>query len=195
MNVPFLPGLILLALPTLCAAQGPGFDCRKASSSAQKRVCQTPALAALDRKLASSYRAALAKVGKTLRPTLKAEQRGWIKGRDDCWKAGDQHDCIRQSYLLRIAELQARYQLLPAQASVRYQCGTNAANDMQVRFYATEPATLIAERGDRSELMYQQPAASGARYAGRNSWLWEHHGEATVVWEWQGKEETCHVQP
>lgn len=195
MKPSFISCLTLLALPALCAAQGPGFDCRKASSSAQKLVCQTPALAALDRKLASSYRAALAKAGKTLQPTLKAEQRGWIKGRDDCWKAGDLAACVRDSYLLRIAELQARYQLLPPQASARYQCGANAANEMQVRFYATEPATLIAERGDRSELMYQQPAASGARYAGRNSWLWEHHGEATVVWEWQGKEEVCLVRP
>ena len=43
--------------------------------------------------------------------------------------------------------------------------------------------------------MYQQPAASGARYAGRNSWLWEHHGEAPVGWDWQGKEEVCRAQP
>ena len=186
--------LFLLALPLAAIAQPPSFDCRKALSSAEKRVCEQPALASLDRKLAHTYRAASARAGNTMQATLKAEQRGWIKGRDDCWKAADLTACVRDSYTLRIAELQARYQLLPAQASVRYRCGSSAANDMQVRFYATEPATLIAERGDRSELMYQQPAASGARYAGRNSWLWEHHGEATVVWEWQGKEEVCRVQ-
>ncbi len=185
----------LSCLPLLAQAQGPSFPCRQGGSSAERLVCQTPALAKLDRQLASTYRAALAKTGQQQRATLKAGQRGWIKGRDDCWKAADLAACVRDSYTLRIAELQARYQLLPAQAQVRYQCGTNAANEMQVRFYATEPATLIAERGDRSELMYQQPAASGARYAGRNSWLWEHHGEATVVWEWQGQEEVCQAQP
>ncbi|MBP7581696.1 MAG: MliC family protein [Vogesella sp.] len=185
----------LSCLPVLALAQSPSFPCRQAGSSAERLVCQSPQLAKLDRQLASAYRSALAKTGQPQRATLKAEQRGWVKGRDDCWKAADLAACVRDSYTLRIAELQARYQLLPAQAVVRYQCGANTANDMQVRFYATEPATLIAERGDRSELMYQQPAASGARYAGRNSWLWEHHGEATVVWEWQGKEEVCRAQP
>lgn len=185
----------LLCLPPLAAAQGPSFSCQHAASSAERLVCRTPALASLDRQLAAVYRAALAKAGQPQQATLNAEQRGWVKGRNDCWKASDLASCVRDSYTLRMAELQARYQLLAPLAQVRYQCGVNAANDMQVRFYATEPATLIAERGDRSELMYQQPAASGARYAGRNSWLWEHHGEATVVWEWQGKEEVCRAQP
>lgn len=185
----------LSCLPVLALAHSPSFPCRQAGSSAERLVCQSPQLAKLDRQLASAYRSALAKTGQPQQATLKAEQRGWVKGRDDCWKAGDLAACVRDSYTLRIAELQTRYQLLPAQAVVRYQCGANAANEMQVRFYATEPATLIAERGDRSELMYQQPAASGARYAGRNSWLWEHHGEATVVWEWQGQEEVCQAQP
>ena len=187
--------LPLLPLPALAATTSPSFPCHQATSSAAKRVCSTPALAALDRQLAQVYRQARGKAGKTLQATLKAEQRGWVKGRDDCWKAGDLAACVHDSYTLRIAELQARYQLLPVQASARYQCGAQAANDMRVRFYATQPATLIAERGDRSELMYQQAAASGTRYAGRNSWLWEHQGEATVVWDWQGAEEVCRVQP
>ena len=186
---------LLCTLPLAALAHPPSFPCHKSASSAEQLICRSPALTKLDRQLASVYRAAQAKAGKEQPPVLKAEQRGWVKGRNDCWKAADLAACVRDSYTLRIAELQARYQLLPALADVRYQCGANAANEMQVRFYATEPATLIAERGDRSELMYQQPAASGARYAGRNSWLWEHHGEATVVWEWQGKEEVCRVQP
>ena len=187
--------LLLYGLPALALAHGPSFDCRQATASATRLICRSPDLIQLDQQLAASYRAALAKTGQPQRATLKAEQRGWVKGRDDCWKAGDLAAFVRDSYTLRIAELQARYQLLPVLAQVRYQCGASAANEMLVRFYATRPATLIAERGDRSELMYQQPAASGARYAGRNSWLWEHHGEATVVWEWQGKEEVCQARP
>ncbi|MFO1429136.1 MAG: hypothetical protein U1F76_03195 [Candidatus Competibacteraceae bacterium] len=40
--------------------------------------------------------------------TLKAEQRGWVKGRNDCWKAGDQRGCIKSEYEARIRELKDR---------------------------------------------------------------------------------------
>lgn len=39
---------------------------------------------------------------------LKAEQRGWVKGRNDCWKSGDQRGCVKRSYDERIGELKDR---------------------------------------------------------------------------------------
>ena len=40
--------------------------------------------------------------------SLKAEQRGWIKGRNDCWKTSDQRGCIKSAYEERISELENR---------------------------------------------------------------------------------------
>lgn len=89
--------LPLLPLPVLATTAAPSFPCSKAASSAAKQVCSTPTLAALDRQLAQVYRQARGKAGKTLQATLKAEQRGWVKGRDDCWPS--RVSAIRQRLL------------------------------------------------------------------------------------------------
>lgn len=39
---------------------------------------------------------------------LKAEQRGWIKGRNDCWRSDDMRGCVAGEYRLRINELKDR---------------------------------------------------------------------------------------
>ncbi|MNW23179.1 Membrane-bound lysozyme-inhibitor of c-type lysozyme [compost metagenome] len=54
---------------------------------------------------------------------------------------------------------------------------------------------MIAERGDEVSLMYSQPAASGARYQGRNESFWEHQGEARVTWGYGAPEMTCRKAP
>ncbi|MGE3523991.1 MAG: lysozyme inhibitor LprI family protein, partial [Candidatus Dadabacteria bacterium] len=66
-------------------AAGPSFDCAKAEAgSIEEMICNDPGLTALDVKLAAVYKEALAKATNEHPPVLKAEQRGWIKGRDDC---------------------------------------------------------------------------------------------------------------
>ncbi len=178
----------LLTTPAMAAS----FDCAKAAAgSIEALVCKTPALSSQDELLAKVYQQALAKAQNEHPPTLKAEQRGWIKGRDDCWKADDKNLCVGDSYRLRIAELQARYQLLPGKGPVRFICDQQPAKEVIATFYPTEPATLIAEFGDSTSLMYAQPAGSGSKYQGRNESFWEHQGEATVVWGYEAPEMKC----
>ncbi len=78
------------------AAPGPSFDCRKVpAQSIAAQVCADPALVQLDRRLAEVYAAARPVAARMKPPPpLVAEQRGWVKGRDDCWKAADQRICI-----------------------------------------------------------------------------------------------------
>jgi uncharacterized protein/heat shock protein HslJ len=175
-------------------AQTPAFDCRKASGEIEKQICADSELGALDRTLSVVYAAALRKARNEHPPMLKAEQRGWIKGRNACWKAADQQQCVAQAYRLRIAELQARYRLVPVSASATFICEGDSRNQVIVNFFQTDPPSLIAERGDSVSLMFQQPAASGARYQGRNESLWEHQGEATVVWGYGAPEMRCQKQ-
>jgi uncharacterized protein len=185
-------GLLLLFLYCgFATAQGPAYDCRKASGSIEKLICADPELGALDRTLAVVYSAALRKAANERPPVLRAEQRGWIKGRNDCWKAEDRQQCAMESYRLRIAELQARYRLIPVSASATYVCAGVSRNEVIANFFQTDPPSLIAERGDSVSLMFQQPAASGIRYQGRNESLWEHQGEATVVWGYGAPEMRC----
>jgi len=184
--------LLTLGLAGSAWAAIPSFDgCQVRSSSAEAMVRADIELSGLDRQLNRVYAAARQKARSQHPPLLKAEQRGWIKGRNDRWKSADQRQCMAESYQLRIAELQARYRLLPPIATLRYACDGNPANEVIATYFSTNPASLIAERGDAVSFMVQQRSASGARYQGRNEWLREHQGEATVVLGFEAPEMHC----
>ncbi len=189
--------LILLMMGHLSEARAadPSFDCDKADGSIEELICQDEQLTALDRRLAEVYRAAARKAANEKPPVLKAEQRGWIKGRNACWKSDDTRSCVETAYRLRIAELQARYRLVPEKGPFWFACDGNPSNEVVVTFFATEPPTLIAGRGDQVSWMIQQPSGSGTRYQGRNETFWEHQGEATIVWGYDAPEMRCVRKP
>ena len=190
---------VLIALALSCgavageaAAQGPSFACDKVrAGSIEEMICKDSGLAALDRKLADVYAAAQKKAKNEHPPVLKAEQRGWIKGRDECWKSSDKRACVETEYRQRIAELQARYRLVPGTGPVTFVCDGQPANEVIVVFFPTDPPTLYAERGDSVSLLYLQPSGSGSRYQGRNEAFWEHQGEARVTWGYGAPEMRC----
>ena len=191
-------GLVVALIPASIggtAGAAPSFDCSKVEAgSIEALICQDDQLSALDRKMAAVFAAATKKASNEHTPVLKAEQRGWIKGRNDCWKSDDKRQCIQQSYKLRIAELQARCRLVRATKPVSYVCDGQPAKEVIATFFQTEPPTAIAEFGDQTSLMYRQPAASGTKYQGRNETLWEHQGEARITWGYGSPEMHCRVQ-
>ena len=141
-------------------ALSPSFDCSAVSeASIESMICQQPDLAQLDNQLSNVYQQALNKAENSSRE-LKAMQRGWLKGRDDCWKSNDKPQCIKESYQQRIAELQARYRLVDSDGPLRFICDNNPKNEFIVTFFHTEPRTLIAERGDQTSLMYNVVSAT-----------------------------------
>lgn len=92
------------------ASKGPAFSCAEVRpASMEALICERPELGALDREMQRVFDAALA--GQHA-PQLRAVQRGWIKGRNECWKANDHQACIRQAYIDRIAELKAQHHLV-----------------------------------------------------------------------------------
>lgn len=186
---------VALSVPAM-AAEKPSFDCGKVQAgSIEELVCQDAGLTKLDQQLAEVYSQAADKAKNEQPPMLKAMQRGWVKGRNECWKSEDKRACVELSYQTRIAELQAQYRLVEMTGPIFYACDGNPANEVVVSYFKTEPATLIAERGDQTSLMFVQPSGSGAKYQGRNESLWEHHGEAKIVWGYEAPEMTCVVKP
>lgn len=177
-------------------AQGPSYACDAVEPGGiEAMICANARLAALDRKLAEVYHAASQRAADEHPPMLMAEQRGWIKGRDECWKSEDRNRCVEEAYLRRIAELQARYRLVPGSGPVRFVCDGNPAHEVVVTFFKTDPPTLVAGHGDSVAVMYSAPSASGAKYEGRNEMFWEHQGEARVVWGYGATEMRCRKAP
>ena len=178
------------------SAQTPSFSCNQVETdSIEEMICKDGALSSLDRKLADVYAQASRKATNEHPPVLQAEQRGWIKGRDECWKSDDKRACVQGAYEHRIAELQARYRLVPGIGPVTFICDGDPRNEVVATFFQTDPATMIAERGDSVSLMYVQPSGSGARYQGRNESFWEHQGEALVTWGYGAPEMRCKKSP
>lgn len=178
------------------SAASPSFDCSKVQKdSIEEMICKDEGLSALDRKLAKVYAEASKKAVNERPPVLKPEQRGWVKGRNDCWKREDKRKCVEENYRLRIAELQARYRLVPAKGPTTFICNGDPRDEVVVSFFQTEPPTLIAERGDQVSLMYLQPSGSGSKYQGRNESLWEHQDEASIVWGYGSPEMRCSKRP
>lgn len=174
--------------------QGPSFSCANVESgSIEAMVCSDPQLAAQDRQLAAVYGQAWTVADENGLATLRGEQRGWLKGRDDCWKSDDQRSCVSHSYQLRIAELQARYRLLKGDGPFIYECDGNPATKVVVIYFPTEPLTLIAERGDSAALMYLQSSVGEGHYQGRNESLTAYQGVTTIVWGDQAEPIHCTV--
>ena len=183
-----------LALPVAAVAGGPTFNCAKAQGEVEKLICSDASLAALDRRLDEVYRAASAKAKGKLATQLRAEQRGWVKGRNDCWKANGQETwitatwtvntvkgCVDAQYRLRTSELQAVWRLLPPR-TVAYACQNNPANEVVVNFFDTDPATIRLERGDRTKTVWRVGDASAGKYEGQNVGLVHQGSELKVSW-------------
>jgi len=180
MIVHFFSVLGLLLTTPAFAQEGPTFDCAKAESSAEKLICEDADLAELDRLVADRYAAAL-EVIKALdtgaaraENTLRANERGWVKGRNECWKAADLRECVEAAYLRREGQLVARWMLEESKGVSTWACGGNRANEVVTFFFDTKLPSVRFERGDTIDTGSLVRTASGSRYEGsfgRSIWI------------------------
>jgi uncharacterized protein len=193
MNVPIIVSIVLMAAligsTGSFAQSGPAFDCAKAEREIEQLVCQDETLAAKDLKLASVYRSAIAAIEKAgagaaeAIKALRATQRGWISGWNDCWKADDKRQCALERYEQRTAYLQARYFLIDGGAPVLYTCNSSPADEIVATFIATDPPSVRLERGDSLTVGILSPSSSGSRYEAEfGVYFWVDGGRAQVAW-------------
>ena len=185
--------VLALALPAVAVAQGPTFDCAKAQGQVEKLICSDADLAARDRKLDEVYKATVAKAKGAPLNTLRAEQRGWVKGRNDCWKSTAEtpafitaswqtksvRECVEAQYRLRTSELQAVWRIVTPK-TVSFACENNPANEIVGNFFETDPPSARVERGDKTWTVWQVESGSGAKYEGQNITFWSKGNEATA---------------
>jgi uncharacterized protein len=171
---------VSVGLPMAAQAGQPAFGCARTQSAVEQLICSDTSLAVLDRRLDEIYKAALAKAKGPLARRLREDQRGWVKGRNECWKADGLETwitaswsvstvraCVDARYRLRSAELQAVWRLLPPR-TVAYACQNDPANEVVANFFATEPATLRLERGDQTRTLWRVGVAPAGTYEGQN---------------------------
>lgn len=188
-------GSVACALPVHAqTAPAPSFDCAKAvSNSVEERICNDATLSELDARLGQTY-ALAAKAVNRANPHPRASQRAWLKQRAACMKPGspEPSTCIAARTRMRIAELSARYGLVPQSGEAKLACGRPATRVVIRFFNPPDGGVAIAARGPQVATLYQDPTASGIRYgdeAGTRVYE-EHQREAWLTWG-RGKRGAC----
>lgn len=153
------------------AGRGPGFDCARAAGQVEEMICADPALALLDRQMNAAFRQAV-EVASELeeRPAdavslLRANQRGWIKGRNDCWKDSDVKACIEEVTSRRLSALHVDWTLVPPASQHSYRCGDNAGAVLSYYDLLPRPAVAV-EFGDRRAVFVANGELGRGRYDG-----------------------------
>jgi len=107
--------LAIVSITTGSASAAPSFNCKKATALVEKQICGNPEFEPLDRDIASLYTRSLAVLAKGDADALRAEQRAWVKERDECEDmihgdppiVADVLMCMRKTMDERKARLQA----------------------------------------------------------------------------------------
>ncbi|MGF6761431.1 uncharacterized protein P3T24_001744 [Paraburkholderia sp. GAS33] len=97
---PLAVATLALTLSTAAFAEGPAFDCSKASSKVEKMICADPTLSSTDSVNADIYKEVVQTADNPNQ--VKQEQRQWLKTRNACQTV----DCIAKAYDTRYNQLQ-----------------------------------------------------------------------------------------
>lgn len=180
--------LMAAALGVSCAGEPsrmePAVDGDRAQGAVEKAVRGDDSLAALDLEMDRVWGEVLTRSGDNVDiEEVRAGQETWKRDRNQCSKSRDLQDCIAESYRTRIAELQARWRLVPFRGPFFFSGNENPADEVVATFFETDPPTAVLERGDRTVVVYRALSASGARYAGNGVTFWNKGNSARVTWE------------
>jgi uncharacterized protein len=170
----------------------PSFDCAKATGKVQEIVCQNENLAEMDLEISRLYNLALhgSNIDAKRANALKAEQRAWLRDRDECWKGVDLRQCVMTSYARRIHQLRQGY--LDARTAddvghsigpVAYRC-KNFDALIAATFVNTEPGAVYLEWADQSLALDRATGGSGNKYTGRwndEEWLFWTKGREAIL--------------
>lgn len=174
-----------LSLSPYSFAAEPSFDCAKAEGEIEQLICQSDPLSQLDRQLQALYRQTLSQIDSQEVKIFRAEQRGWIKGRNECWKAEDKTQCTQTEYLMRITQLQIASASVEVPSKTLYQCAKQLIITAYFYNNTAISAAVFSISGPKlapsgPHLGLITPTASGTKYQAQNISLWTHQQHATV---------------
>jgi uncharacterized protein len=182
-----LTSMLLASGSASILAASPAFDCKKSAHEIEELICKDEKLAALDRSMDRIYKKAMQALPDEEKKVQRSIQRGWIKGRNDCWKEDDRESCAILSYERRITELQiiSGQQVVPE--PVQYQCDGGKHDYLTAIFHTKTqmPAvvlTRVSDSMDDQEIAYIVPSGSGAKYMGNKTVFWVKGKESMGTW-------------
>ena len=95
---------VIATMAFVPAANAASFNCYGRLTVTEAVICQNPGLSNLDSQMAAVYFGNLNASPKSVRPSMRAEQAGWLRTRNGC---GANIGCLRSTYKGRIDYLQS----------------------------------------------------------------------------------------
>jgi uncharacterized protein len=137
-------GFVLLALLSTTSmapahAAAPSFDCAKAGNWAEKEICKSDELAALDAWFAPLYGQVAQRLAGKDADALKTHRKVWLKSRNDCKAEADGTACLKARYQEFTAELERQLAQL-------------VAGDSGVKGAAADAKSPLAECAGQAEV-------------------------------------------
>lgn len=112
--------IALIAIDLRAEAAQPSFDCAKAGNWAEKQICKSDDLAALDAWFGPLYGQVAQRLPKADADALRAQRKAWLKTRNACKDDKDGVGCLTARYREIIADLEQRLvQLVGGTADAR----------------------------------------------------------------------------
>ncbi|MGQ3469213.1 lysozyme inhibitor LprI family protein, partial [Xanthomonas campestris] len=95
---------VVLAGAALLASGGAwsaSFDCARASTAVEQRLCAVKALGLLDERLDASYQELLQTTPRSAVAAVREQQRAWLRQRNACAQNATPDDCLQRSLSAR----------------------------------------------------------------------------------------------
>jgi len=171
------------AAPSKRNADSPSFACTEAKLPAEKAVCASRELAALDRKLNDTYSDAMHAWPAEEQARQRAAQKQWLTQRNACTKSEDVTACLRDAYHRREIELEIKSGKLMAPAPRDYVCKGVEDEAFAATFYPTNPPAAVLTHGDRQVIAFAVPGGDDSRYVATGVEFQQQEGGASVEWD------------
>lgn len=142
------------------AYTAPSYNCeQKNLSSVEVLICNNSLLAAKDLALHERYKQLTTTVtDDAFARYVKVTQRGWIKGRNECWKSEPVDVCVNNEYAARMAKLDTLFRHYHEAPVVKLSCDTEPQVHYWFRRYNTDPLTATVSSEGASWLLYRETA-------------------------------------
>ena len=113
---------------------------------------------------------------------LQKDQQSWLSRHDNCMKDNDLKMCLELSYMERLSQIQAQFELVPKEGPIHYQCGTDK-QDAWLTFYATILPAVIVKYNGQVRSAFMGPLSRGVKYTSYELTVIERKKAATISWD------------
>jgi uncharacterized protein len=156
-------------------------NCNDITVPLLQAYCDRPILSSLDGQIRKLMTELATKQAAYPQVDLQKDQQTWLSRHDQCMKEKDLKMCLELSYMERLSQLQAQFELVPKEGPIHYQCGADK-QDAWLTFYATQLPAVMVKYQDQYRSAFMGPLSKGVEYTSYELTVIERKKAVTISW-------------